>query len=242
MIRKWISGYLLFSTIMNLIEIQAQENSRFQLPKDVGLIVRLKNMKESVAPFVSHNLLFFTYKGNERTRTVGVTFASKGFSDLNMLERNAHNVFIYAIPIPKLGHRIAYRYWVDGLWQHDPVNPNYYLDSHEVKISVFDLPDTLTPYKTKNPIVIDERYDFYVYFAPGEHVYMLSDFNNWDPFISPLKEISPGKYYIGVQHLQPGEYQYYFGVGGKKYLDPENHKMAINNEGEKVSIFTVNSK
>ena len=157
-----------------------------------------------------------------------------------MLERNIHNVFIYAIPV-STEKRVGYRYWVDGLWQHDPVNPNYYLDNHDVAISLFE-DDEASWVRSSNPIVMADGYDFYAYFDPGEQVYILGNFNNWNPFISPLKEVEPGKYYIRIQYLQPGEYHYYFWVGGFKRLDSRNYRVGVNSEGERVSIFRVQAQ
>ncbi|WGK69972.1 glycogen-binding domain-containing protein [Candidatus Haliotispira prima] len=217
--------------------LSAQESSGFHLPQDASLIIKLKNLEEGQAPFISHNLLFFTYKGDEQTKAVGLVFKSEGFAKLRMLERNSHDVFIYAIPIP-IEKRVVYRYWVDGLWQRDPANANHYRDNYEVAVSLFENNDP-SLVRSTNPIVLNGDYDFYAYFEPEEHVYILGSFNNWSPFISPLEEVEPGKYYIRIRHLQPGEYQYYFWVGGVKHLDSRNYRVVINNEGERVSIFTV---
>ncbi len=223
--------------ILGTMRLSAQDDNSFQLPQDAGLIIRLKNLEEARAPFLSHSLLFFTYKGRPQTKAVGISFESEGFAELKMMERNGHDVFIYAIPLPREG-RVGYRYWIDGLWQSDSANPNYYLDSHEVAISVFENKE-YSIIKDVNPTVVGNDYDFYAYFDPGEHVYMLSNFNNWSPFISPLEEVEPGKYYIRIRYLQPGDYQYYFWVGGVKLLDPRNYHTAVNAEGERVSVFTV---
>ncbi|MEM9424742.1 MAG: hypothetical protein AAF975_08160, partial [Spirochaetota bacterium] len=197
---KWLLLGLLAGNLG--VSLAAQEGRSFQLPQDAGLIIRLKNLEEAQAPFISHNLLFFTYKGTPNTQVVGIAFESEAFAKLKMLERNAHDVFIYAIPIAA-GNRVAYRYWVDGLWHRDPANPNYYLDSYEVAISLFENKDT-SLLRRNNPVVVGRDYDFYAQFDPGDHVYILGNFNNWNPFISPLEEIEPGVYYIRIQHLQPG--------------------------------------
>ncbi len=218
-------------------QLSAQEGRSFQLPQDASLIIKLKNMKQGQAPFVSHNLLFFAYQGTQSTKAVGIAFESEGFAEIKMLERNAHDVFLYSIPLPTEG-RVAYRYWVDGLWQQDPANPHFYLDNYEVPISLFESEDP-SQIRSNNPIEVTDGYDFYAYFDPGKHVYILGNFNNWDPFISPLQELEPGKYYIRIPHLKPGKYQYYFRVGGLKHLDSRNYRVAVNNQGEKVSVFTV---
>ncbi len=252
MVARWISelsfiftwGILLIGA--GQMAIVAQEGSNFQLLHDAGLIIRLKNLEEGQPPFVSHNLLFFTYKGNTQTQVVGIAFESEGFANLKMLERNAHNVFIYVVPLPAEG-RVAYRYWVDGLWQRDPVNPLYYLDSYEVAISFYENND-LSRIQGINPVTVGNSYDFYARFAPGQDVYILGSFNNWNPFIAPLEQkrlIEPelAEYYIRIQHLVPGDYQYYFWVGGFKRLDALNPREAINSStGEQVSIFTVHSQ
>ena len=201
-------------------------------------------MREAEAPFVHGNQVLFSYKGGADTRLVGIVFETEGFSQLNFLVRNAHDVFIYVFPLSQAlqssenpvepQKRLAYRYWVDGLWHKDPENPSYYLDAHETPISLFSMPGD-----EPNPLKVGDGYDFYAYFEPDQQVSLLGNFNNWDPFLYPLKEIESGKYHIRITSLQPGKYQYYFWVSGIKRLDPKNYRIGVNFYGEEVSLLTV---
>lgn len=215
----------------------AQES--FPSLSDAALIVRLKNMRRAEAPFAHGSHVIFTYKGGPNTRLVGIAFETEGFSKLNFLVRNAHDVFIYVyvtnFQSPEQ-NRLAYRYWADGLWHQDPENPAYYLDSQQTPVSLFSARGPRA-----NPLKVEDGYDFYAYFEPGQQVSLLGNFNNWDPFLYPLQEIESGKYHIRIAALRPGNYQYYFWVGGSKRLDSRNYRVGLNIHGEEVSLFTVDA-
>ena len=229
--------FIIWVTLIGSAVLAAQEQPSFPSLKDASLIMRLKSMREAEAPFVHGNQLLFTYKGEPDTRLVGIAFEAEGFSQVNFLVRNAHNVFIYAISNQDMvSDGLGYRYWVDGLWHQDPENPSYYLDSHQTPISLLSSPSDKP---RENPISVDGGYDFYAYFDPGQQVSLLGNFNNWDPFLYPLEEVESGKYHIRIASLRPGKYQYYFWVSGSKHLDPQNYRVGVNFYGEEVSLFTV---
>jgi 1,4-alpha-glucan branching enzyme len=69
-------------------------------------------------------------------------------------------------------------------------------------------------------------------------VYLLGDFNGWNPVASPMKRQPDGAWLIQVP-LHHGHHHYRFLVDGKPVLDPRAQGIARDQKGEKVSLIAV---
>lgn len=80
--------------------------------------------------------------------------------------------------------------------------------------------------------------NFYCAAAKAKRVYLLGDFNDWNPTSLPMQRRVDGWWFLQVG-LAHGHHQYRFLVDGKAVLDPRAAGTAINSQKEKVSIVAV---
>jgi 1,4-alpha-glucan branching enzyme len=69
-------------------------------------------------------------------------------------------------------------------------------------------------------------------------VYLVGDFNDWDPWANRMKRQVDGAWRLEVL-LNHGHHQYLFLVDGKPALDPQAYGIARNEKNEKVSLVAV---
>ena len=72
----------------------------------------------------------------------------------------------------------------------------------------------------------------------AKQVYLLGDFNNWNPAAHPMNRQPDGAWLLQVQ-LNHGHHHYRFLVDGKPTLDPRAQGIARDQKGEKVSLIAV---
>jgi len=76
-------------------------------------------------------------------------------------------------------------------------------------------------------------------FAPkAKEVFLVGDFNDWDPTAHPMKRQPDGAWRLEVP-LNHGHHRYLFVVDGKPRLDPRAHGVARDRYGRKVSLLAV---
>jgi 1,4-alpha-glucan branching enzyme len=79
----------------------------------------------------------------------------------------------------------------------------------------------------------------FVCLAPDAHkVFLLGDFNDWDPSSHPMKKQPDGAWQAQVP-LTHGHHHYRFLVDGKPILDPRAQGVARDHTGQKVSLMAV---
>ena len=79
----------------------------------------------------------------------------------------------------------------------------------------------------------------FICLAPNaSQVYLIGDFNDWEPGSHPMKRQPDGAWFIQVP-LNHGHHHYQFLVDGKPTLDPAAYGIARNLFGEKVSLRPV---
>jgi 1,4-alpha-glucan branching enzyme len=69
-------------------------------------------------------------------------------------------------------------------------------------------------------------------------VYLVGDFNGWDPAAHPMQRQPDGAWLLQVP-LHHGHHQYRFLADGKPQLDPRAHGVSRDRNGEKVSLIAV---
>ena len=96
-------------------------------------------------------------------------------------------------------------------------------------------PTTLTrlvPKKVIKPVI-------FLCMAPhARQVYLVGDFNNWEPTSLPMVRQPDGGWRLEV-HMGHGHHQYLFSVDGVHTLDPHAQGVARNKKGERVSLVPV---
>src|SRR5947209_17258958 len=79
----------------------------------------------------------------------------------------------------------------------------------------------------------------FIYFAPqAQSVFLIGDFNDWDPKAFPMKKQPDGAWLTQIA-LPHGHHHYQYLVDGKPVLDPKAQGIARNEKNEKVSLLAV---
>lgn len=80
--------------------------------------------------------------------------------------------------------------------------------------------------------------NFYCFAPEAKEVYLVGDFNDWQPGSHPMQRQPDGSWTIQVP-LHHGHHHYQFLVDGQPTLDPRAKGIARNARNERVSIIAV---
>lgn len=203
----------------------------------VHLHLKLMEMQEAQKPFFYGNKIIFTYKSQKPlTRHVGIAFDNEDFSRIHTLQKTENNIYFFVYQYPKI-EELNYRFVEDGQWITDKNNSSVKTDRNYITLSSFKIPNERLE-ERESPAITGRTATFSLKGEPGRTVYLTGSFNNWDPFMHPLKEVSPGYYEIQVK-LTRGRHYYYFISDGQKVQDRENFDRTYNRNREEVSTFLI---
>jgi len=185
-------------------------------------------------------LSFQPARAGRPVRLVGARFEHERYQFFHSYVRNANGVFVLLLDVPEGVDSLTYRICVDGLWTHDPANPQRYEDDTGVIFSTFVLEG-----RPPRPLISPEirpngEVTFRFRGRPGHFVSLIGEFNRWDPFWEPMAEDArqPGLYQVTLR-LPPGQHYYVFSVDGERVPDPLNVELAEDSEGFRVSTFPL---
>jgi 1,4-alpha-glucan branching enzyme len=194
--------------------------------------VDLHQIREAGPPEITDEGILFTYKPEKRTpKYVMVSGSFDNWESLHMMTKNHVGVYTYLYDDVKdyteAGKRgvivdrgvYDYRYLIDGLWVTDPLNNRSSYDKHGTELSQLTVKVPIIK-RQKNPIhIAGSRYIFYLVEPNARSVYLIGDFNNWNPYSHPMKRNDRGWWEIEID-LPHGDYSYRFIVDGKHRVDP----------------------
>jgi hypothetical protein len=238
-----ITAVLLILIIGN---IQAVDTDSYQF------IDHLRSLPGPGSPEVFEDGVLFTAPSSYRR--VGISFAHEGYAKVYwfkqlLIPRDTAELYVngklqkgidpnidsgilfHIETIPANLKNLDYRLIIDGLWTTDPANSITVAGPSGILESRFPLPEKPKPYLDA---VQPGTYRFIYRSDPGELVTVAGSFNNWDPFMYELREISPGFYTLTLP-LPPGNFQYLYFYRGEQITDPENPKRLYSREGKVVS-------
>jgi len=230
--------YILLTTII-LISISSLFSAEQEglIINSLSLHIRITEMVESEEPFIVGDTLVFSYlPSKSKVRHVGISFENEDFSKIYNLYKNENGVYFYLYKYPK-ERVINYKFIEDGIWIVDKKSKVIRTDKNYIQLSSFEIPEKNIK-EHISPIISDKSVTFTLRAQEGIKVYVTGDFNNWNPFLYKLKEITPGQYSLTLK-ISSGRYGYYFIYNGQRVLDSENPFTGISRIGEKVSLFTI---
>jgi 1,4-alpha-glucan branching enzyme len=199
------------------------------------LDIAIKSIDSSRPPRMVDDVLILGYKPDRPARFVGARFAHEAWKVLHPYSMNDRGVFVLDYQVPEGVQEIRYRIVVDGLWMADPANPRTDTDAAGVSFSMYALEKE--PFRTiVNPKQVGDELVFVFHGSPGRRVSLVGDFNNWDPFMDPLDEMSPGTYSVSLR-VPPGRHWYSFFSDGRRILDRFNAQTGVDPDGHTVSSF-----
>jgi len=206
----------------------------------VSLDIAVKGIRAPQAPRLVGDILILSFRPDPPAQFVGVRFFHESWKVLHACSLNDRGVFVLDYELPEGVREVRYRIVEDGLWTTDPSNPVTEVDASGVSFSVFTVENE--PVRS----IVNPKTDaaggltFIFNGAPGRRVAIVGDFNNWDPFMDPLEETSPGTYSITLR-VPPGEHWYYFLTDGRQVLDRRNAQTGVTPDGATVSYFFIPS-
>ena len=211
-------------------------------PETLSLHGHIASATAESMPVMTGGYLVFPYRGSQKPyRFVGIAFDYEGYSRIHAFVKNKKGTFVFYGQIPEGIKEFRYRLVVDSVWQHDTSNPLIEYDQMGVRLSKFILSETQNmpdDEKLGPQFRPDGSIDFYLRGQPGAYAFIMGSFNQWDPFMTPMKEISPGLYKVSLT-LSPGRYYYNFLFNGQRIRDPNNFFQAMGPGGELVSVFDL---
>ncbi len=226
--KKWTIFLIFIITVIHISPLMAD---------NLPLHLKIMSTHETTEPHIWKDHIFLTVAPSASTRFVGVAFDYELYSVIHPFERNESGVFIFTTKAPDLD-KINYRLIIDGLWTSDPLSSNNYKDENGINVSSLYIGKT-DSLQVKGPVPgRTGRTLFTIQTIPESTVSIVGTFNGWDPYMTGMTEINPGKYSIDLR-LREGTYYYYFIVDGKKKMDPMNFFRAMNTEGEVVCKVTI---
>jgi hypothetical protein len=205
---------------------------------------------------LANQVVFTTGASHQR---VGIAFAHEGFARVHwfrqfFLPRDYAELFedgrvirdidttvdsgiMFHIQTIPLGARyLDYRLIIDGLWTADPLNPVTVTNSAGIVKSRVALP---APSQTMFAAALHPgTFQFNFRAEPGEIVTVGGSFNNWDPFMFEMREVSPGFFSLTLPS-PPGRFQYVFFHRGEPVPDPANMRRLYRRDGRVVSEAIV---
>ena len=200
--------------------------------------LRLSGLAEPGPPRVVDDHILITLQPSPPPRYVAAVFAHENYRHKHVFYRNRNDVYFLMYPIPEDVQTLEYRLVADGLWGRDPQNPLARVDGTGIPISVFELPEPVDA-PPESPVIRDRRQvEFYFETEPDRRVFVRGSFNNWDPYMHRMSEVSRGEYRLRVR-VPAGTHYYEFVSAGQRLPDPLNEVHVYDEEGNRVSVVEV---
>lgn len=203
-----------------------------------------KDLREPQPPIVTDSGVLFSYRSENTPKYVKIIGDFDDWERSYYMTKNRHGVFVFlyeetgnkGIVLPE--GRYRYRFLVDGIWINDPANDRFEYDAVGTALSSFDVPAPII-IAEQNPLhVRGNSYVFYYSDDTASEVYLMGDFNNWNPYSLPMKRNRSGLWESEVDIL-PGSYAYIFLVDGVYRKDPLGTKIVYDRFDREHSKLTL---
>ncbi|UCB44262.1 MAG: glycogen-binding domain-containing protein [Spirochaetota bacterium] len=185
-----------------------------------------KDVREPQPPLITEDGVLFTFKDEKISpKYVQVIGDFNNWEQPLYMTKNRYDVHVYLYNTRKQKGivldegRYRYRFLVDGIWIRDPSNDKTEYDQYGTTLSYFDLNAPLIIVKNNPVQVKNNTYIFYYKNDRAREVYLVGDFNNWNPYSLPMNKNISGLWEMEVDIL-PGSYAYILVVDGVYRKDP----------------------
>ena len=203
-------------------------------------------IREPGPPKITRQGVIFTYHDPERRP--GKVMVSGDFNDWEKpisLQENRHGIFVYMYDktiekeIVLKDGEYNYLYLIDGIWIKDPQNENNIkYDQYGTELTFFEVPAPII-LLDKNPVGLNgNKYIFYYKNSEASNVFILGDFNNWNPYSHRLRKNKSGLWEIEMD-IPPGEYSYNFLVDGTHRKDPISKAVKQDRFGNELTFIKL---
>jgi 1,4-alpha-glucan branching enzyme len=202
-------------------------------------------LREPGPPIVNNQGIIFTYRNTEKKpKYVMVSGDFNNWEEPIFMQENRHGIYVYKYEktiekeiVLKEG-LYRYRYLIDGIWVKDPHNPKTVYDQFGTELNVFEVPVPII-LLNKNPVKLNHnKYLFYYKNSEARDVFILGDFNNWNPYSHRLMKNKSGIWEIEMD-IPPGSYSYSFIVDGTYRKDPLSKEIVQNRFGQELTYIEL---
>ncbi|WP_028972752.1 hypothetical protein [Spirochaeta cellobiosiphila] len=228
----------LFIILITILVSHMGWSNDIQPVNQLATHLTLSVLDKASEPRLWNGNILFTQKPTGNTRMVGIAFENENYKKIHLFKRNEKGVFFYLYPLSSDENDLQYRIIENGLWKPDPTNPNTETDSWGTEISRISLTDKKYNYLQSPQIIEPNVVQFSFRAEPGQTVYLCGDFNNYDPFFTPMIEKEQGVYSVSLK-LLAGKHHYYYIYKGQKLTDPLNHLQEISTKGQTLSVVII---
>ena len=211
--------------------------------QDLSTILEVGSIERASAPRLIGNHLLFSYdfgpgRHDGRVHAVEIAFGHENYSRRHLFQRNENDIYVFLYEVPDGIDALHYRLIANGIWMADPANPDSVVDRWGVRISRTVVP-TAARTVASTPILHDDgTVEFLVNAPAGSRVVVVGTFNGWDPYMTPLREVEPGRFSRRLR-LGSGEHLYYYVVDGLRLPDPRNDVRKWHTSGLIVSVVSL---
>ncbi|MBI3396375.1 MAG: hypothetical protein HY042_11110 [Spirochaetia bacterium] len=237
-IKEWVSGY-------NSKETGLEESLETGRNETVYYLEQIERLRRAVPPTYVRIVNWREYGMGRGVLTKGILFTVQAYrsrivylsGDFNNwgkipMYRNSQGVYYYLLPVREIeaGERILsyqYKYQIDGIWGHDPMNKNSLPDGlggylSEYRLNAEDVNRRVTVRVLKEESKGKERLvEFAVYLPEADNLSLVGSFNGWNPEHDLPVKGNDGIFRLRMR-LAPGEYVYKYVADGRWMLDPFN--------------------
>lgn len=188
------------------------------------------------SPIVMNDMIVFFYKGNARKVLVAGDF--NDWKPRLLMEQANTNFWKVAWDSRMARGVHKYKLLVDDIWMSDPNNTNYVIDDSGQMVSTFELKEDFIPEPDSPLWLKGDQYRFRYESKKAKSVYLVGDFNNWNPYNITMTNNGSDEFFITIR-LKPGLHSYCFVVDGEWKPDPDNLNQYSDEVGNIVSIVNI---
>jgi len=229
-----LSGVVFFNVFFGL-PVEYSYNLKFlnnsSTPRPITLIDMEGTSKVT-------NGLLFTYKSRKAV-SVSISGDFSSWVPVSM-KRGVNGVwyYFYSVESDEQVKDVKYKFYVDGIWTHDPHNP---FQENDGMGSLLSLSSTPSPYYTTQvtyKMVGKNAVEFRIYDSAARLISLVGDFNNWNPENDLMQRGRDGVWRL-TKRLTPGTYRYIYLVDGKGTPDLYNPKSSSTINGDICSLIII---
>jgi 1,4-alpha-glucan branching enzyme len=188
------------------------------------------------SPILMRDNIVFFFQGKANRVLVAGDF-NDWKPDL-LMQKQSSNVWkaVWDTRLSKGKH--TYKLLVDDIWISDPNNTNTEMDESGQTVSYFELKEDFIPFPRSPLWLKGDTYRFRYESPKAKSVYLVGDFNNWNPYNIMMTNNGSDEFFITVR-LKPGLRSYCFVVDGEWRPDPDNLNQYSDEVGNIVSIVNI---
>lgn len=180
--------------------------------------------------------VLITYK-NRYAKDVKIAgdFSSWDFEEM---DRSKNGVWYFLLDGKRFEKDVKYKFFVDGIWIRDPLNPYKTDDGYGSYVSIARGEARDEGRHITFRRIDGDTVEFRLYQPEARLISIVGDFNNWNPENDLLEKDKNGLWRLR-KTLPRGIYRYMYIIDGEWTVDLYNDKTASNGTGGICSLISI---